>query len=136
VFSKKDKLKRRIRARMQVIKNQKLKKEDKFLRAQQKELRDYLLHRKEKPKAVGFDEIVNLADRDDSPFMYIQGAVLWNGLKKSWMGYKIGKRFGQEGGDPEEQRRQKECAIKIQTLQELLRVDVDDFTHIGISKED
>ena len=37
-------------------------------------------------------------------------------------------------GDVIEQKRQRECAVKVQEIQGLLRLDIDDFSHIGISK--
>ena len=111
----------------------KLRKEDFKLRQEQKELRDYLLHKKSKPDIVKPEDIVNLIDYPDSPYMYVKGSNLWQGLKDSWLGYKIGKRKGGLG-DVIEQKRQRECAVKVQEIQGLLRLDIDDFSHIGISK--
>ena len=110
----------------------KLKKEDFKLRQEQKELRDYL-NNKKKPNIVKPEDIVNLIDYPDSPYMYVKGSNLWQGLKDSWLGYKIGKRKGGLG-DVIEQKRQRECAVKVQEIQNLLRLDIDDFSHIGISK--
>jgi hypothetical protein len=137
VFSKRNKnVQALVRARMNRIALQKSRKEDKRLRAEQKELRNYLLTNKEKrwEDRVKPGDVVNLVE-DDSPFLWTYGGVLWRGLKNSWTGYKIGRKYGELGGDVEEQRRQRECAVKIQTFQELLRVDVDDFSRIGISKD-
>ena len=110
----------------------KLKKEDFKLRQEQKELRDYL-NNKKKPNIVKPEDIVNLIDYPDSPYMYVKGSNLWQGLKDSWLGYKIGKRKCGLG-DVIEQKRQRECAVKVQEIQNLLRLDIDDFSHIGISK--
>lgn len=121
---------------MQKTLKQKLAKEDKRLKAEQKELRDYLLtnnKERKKKERVKPGDIVNLIEYD-SPFIIVRGSQMWRGLKNSWTGYKIGLRFGEKGGDVVEQRRQRECAVKIQELQSLLNVDVDDFSRIGISK--
>lgn len=113
----------------------KLKEQDIAVRAQQKELREFVLTRKDKVKEelVQPDEIVSLADYYNSPYMTIQGIHLWRGLKRSWQGYKIGKRLG-ESGDVFEKERQKECAIKIQEIQKLLRAEMDEFS--VLTKED
>jgi hypothetical protein len=137
VFSKRNKnVQALVRARMERVARQRSRKEDKRLRAEQKELRNYLLTNKEKrwEDRVKPGDVVNLVEDDDSPFLWTYGGVLWRGLKNSWTGYKIGKRYGELGGDVEEQRRQRECAVKIQTFQELLRVNVDDFSRIGVYK--
>ena len=107
----------------------KLREQERQAKASQKELREYLLTKKDMPprQAVKADEIISLADNYDSPYMFTYGWVLWGGLKRSWLGYKIGKRLGEEGGDRLEQIRQKECAVKVQKIEKLLNVDVDEF---------
>lgn len=119
-----------VQARLEKSLQKKMKEENRIVRSQQKELKEFVLTRKDKPSSVEKvqpDEIVNLANNYDSPYMSIKGAQLWGGLKRSWQGYKIGKRLGEDEGDVFEKERQKECAVKVQELQKLLRTDVDEF---------
>lgn len=119
-----------VQARLEKSLQKKMKEENRIIRSQQKELKEFVLTRKDKPSSVEKvqpDEIVNLANNYDSPYMSIKGAQLWGGLKRSWQGYKIGKRLGEDEGDVFEKERQKECAVKVQELQKLLRTDVDEF---------
>ena len=127
-------LRRLVQARIAAVQKRKARIDDRKLIAEQKELRDYLITKKDKVRhIVQPNEILNLMDNEESPYILVRGSSLWKGLKDSWLGYKIGKRKGSLG-DIEEQRRQRECAVKVQEIQSLLGVDVDDFKHIGISK--
>ena len=119
-----------VQARLEKSLKKKLQDRDRVARSQQKELREFVLTRKDNPSVeekVKPDEIVNLEDNYNSPYMFITGDRLWGGLKRSWKGYKIGKVKGEDGGDIIEQQRQRECAVKVQELQKLLRTDVDEF---------
>lgn len=123
-------IRKMVQARLEKSLQKKMKEENRIVRSQQKELKEFVLTRKDKPSSVEKvqpDEIVNLANNYDSPYMSIKGAQLWGGLKRSWQGYKIGKRLGEDEGDVFEKERQKECAVKVQELQKLLRTDVDEF---------
>ena len=122
-------IRKMVQARLEKSLQKKMKEENRIVRSQQKELKEFVLTRKDKPtvEKVQPDEIVNLSNNYDSPYMSIKGAQLWGGLKRSWQGYKIGKRLGEDEGDVFEKERQKECAVKVQELQKLLRTDVDEF---------
>lgn len=125
-------VKRLVRLRLEKSLKAKLKERDKKIKEDQKELRYHLYRDKPKVKA---DEIIYLSDNYDTPYMFVEGHTLWWGLKRSWLGFKIGKVKGEDGGDMEEQRRQRECAVKIQDLQSLLKLPVEDFSRIGVTKD-
>src|SRR5690606_6276055 len=121
-------IRRMVKARMEKTLKRKLQEQNRRAHADQKELREFVLTRKDKPQVerVKPDEIISLMEDYNSPYLSMKGIMMWRGLERSWLGYKIGKVVG-ESGDVFEKERQKEYALKVQELQRLLRVDVDEF---------
>lgn len=117
--------------------------ENKILRAQQREYKDYLVNNKRKNTVTGghelppvrSDELVSLLHLPDSPYLVTTGGGLWSGLIKSWTGFKIAKNALEEGNNSvieEETEKEKKYGKNIQEFQELLRLYVEDFSNIGV----
>ena len=73
-------VKRLVQARLEKQLKRKLIQQDRIIRANQKELREFVLTRKDKlreDRVVKPDEIISLGY--DSPYMVIEGARLWGG---------------------------------------------------------
>lgn len=105
-----------VRAQYEKSLKDKLAKENKSLKREQQGLKDFVVYRKDSRKIIDRKDWVKTDD--DSPLLAVQGGVLFNNLKKNWIGYKIGKN--KDGRD-------KEYAVKVQSIQKKIGYNVTEF---------
>lgn len=107
----------------------KLAKDNKAMKKEQQGLKDFLVYRKDR-KVLDRKDWVKTDD--DSPLLAVQGGVLFNNLRETWTGYRIGKNKEE---DDEERRKEIEYAVKIQAIQKKIGYSTSDFSRIGISRD-